>query len=151
LGLTNRVKWRRVQAAPDASAARYCSRRNSRALRGSVASALALRRSAVRALWRDVRAVPPAHHGYAYARESRGYACGGFSRADKSVSSWSVRLLKRRAITTFNSRSCQPFLARRNCLASASILWITVLKKDKIWVRKHALVRVQIPTPTRRR
>jgi hypothetical protein len=85
LGLTNRAKWRRVLTAPVASAPVNCSRCSNRALRGSVA--LALRRSAARALWRVGRATPHAHREYACARESRGCACGGFLKAGKYVSS----------------------------------------------------------------
>src|SRR5689334_17781349 len=94
LGLANKVKWRRIPTAPDASAALYCSRRSSRASRGNVAPAPALRRSAVRVLWRDERAILLSRHECAYAREIHGCACGGFWKAGKSVSCGSVRLLK---------------------------------------------------------
>jgi hypothetical protein len=114
LGLTNKVKWRRRPAAPVARASVYCSRRSSRALRGSVAGAPALRRSAVRVLWHGARAALPARRESACARESHGCACGASSMADMSVSSWSVRLLKSALLQPLTLGRVNLFLSAEN-------------------------------------
>lgn len=110
LGLTYKVKWRRILAAPAASAALYCSRFSSRALRGSVAAVLVLRRSIARVLWHDGRAAPHARLGSAYARENHECACGASPMADRSVSSWSARLLKSALLQPLSLRHVNLFL-----------------------------------------
>jgi len=83
--LAYNLKWRRACAAPVASVAVKCSRRCSRAPRGS-ARLVSLRRSIAPAPWRGAPALHRARPGSASARGSRACACGASPKADRSVS-----------------------------------------------------------------